>query len=143
VVTIAGLAIFWKYVVSGAQFQLFDLVFVLAFVGFGGYALISIVVVGMTNEVIMIDGTSLVVRREIPGIPWIRRFDLGQVKGLRSGLGPSPAGTWYPRNSRPPLKPCVSFDYGAKTYRFGSGLEEAETRWIVDEITRRYPIAEA
>lgn len=48
-----------------------------------------------------------------------------------------------PKGSRPPIRLSVSFDSGATTYRFGAGLEEAETRWIVDEVTRRYPIADA
>jgi hypothetical protein len=143
VILVIGAGLFWQYGLSGTQLPGPNALFLLAFVGFGGYSLISFVVGATTSEVIIVDGTSLIIRKETLSFPRAKRFDLGQVKGLRSGLGPAPAGTWYPRNSRAPLKPCVAFDYGAKTYRFGSGLEEAETRWIVDEITRRYPIAEA
>ncbi len=33
----------------------------------------------------------------------------------------------------------ITFDYGAKTFRFGSGLDEAEAKMILSEITQRYP----
>ena len=33
----------------------------------------------------------------------------------------------------------IAFDYGAKTFRFGSGLDEAEAKMILIEIAQRYP----
>lgn len=36
-------------------------------------------------------------------------------------------------------QPTVAFDYGAKTFRFGGGLEEAEAKFIVAEIINRFP----
>lgn len=33
----------------------------------------------------------------------------------------------------------LTFDYGAKTIRFGSGIEEAEAKQIFEEITQRFP----
>lgn len=36
-------------------------------------------------------------------------------------------------------QPTIAFDYGAKTFRFGGGLEEAEAKYIVAEIVNRFP----
>jgi len=33
----------------------------------------------------------------------------------------------------------IAFDYGAKTYRFGAGVDEAEAKQIVKQIVDRYP----
>lgn len=40
-------------------------------------------------------------------------------------------GTWE--------KGFIAFDYGAKTYRFGESLDEAEARQIVALIHQRFP----
>lgn len=37
----------------------------------------------------------------------------------------------------------IAFDYGAKTIRFGSGIDEAEGNMIVAEIQQRFPIYHA
>jgi hypothetical protein len=33
----------------------------------------------------------------------------------------------------------IAFDYGAKTYRFGAGVDEAEAQAIVDTLRERWP----
>jgi hypothetical protein len=33
----------------------------------------------------------------------------------------------------------IAFDYGAKTFRFGSGLDDAEAKMILAEIAQHYP----
>ena len=36
----------------------------------------------------------------------------------------------------------LAFDYGARTYRFGAGLDEAEAKQVVIAIKQRYRISE-
>ncbi len=33
----------------------------------------------------------------------------------------------------------LAFDYGAKTFRFGAGIDEAEAKQIVAEIQNKFP----
>jgi hypothetical protein len=33
----------------------------------------------------------------------------------------------------------IAFDYGARTFRFGSGVDEAEAKQILAEIQQKYP----
>jgi hypothetical protein len=33
----------------------------------------------------------------------------------------------------------LAFDYGSKTIRFGGGIEEAESKQVLSEITTRFP----
>jgi hypothetical protein len=47
-----------------------------------------------------------------------------------------------PRPSRSlNLGGTIAFDYGARTYRFGSGMDEAEARAIVAHLQSRLPNA--
>jgi hypothetical protein len=34
---------------------------------------------------------------------------------------------------------AVAFDYGAATFRFGAGIDEAEAKQIVAEIQQKFP----
>ena len=33
----------------------------------------------------------------------------------------------------------LAFDYGAQTFRFGAGVDDAEARRILEKITARFP----
>jgi hypothetical protein len=33
----------------------------------------------------------------------------------------------------------IAFDYGAQTFRFGAGVDEAEAKHILEKITARFP----
>lgn len=68
-----------------------------------------------------------------------REYALGEIRRLRvspEGLGAygfNAQRTWM-TGSR-----TIAFDYGAKTFRFGAGVDEAEAQAIVDTLQERWP----
>lgn len=90
---------------------------------------------------------NLVHRASIAGIGRTREFAGAEVKNLRSS--PQLLSAWMDRSSfTPPIfgsgNGAIAFDYGAKTYRIGSGLDEAEARQVVLMLSKQYPrMAEA
>jgi hypothetical protein len=84
-----------------------------------------------------------VIRRQIGRWGRSQEFDLTQVRDLRA------AGMFFhPWSFKASLffwgigGGNIAFDYGAKTYRFGASLEEAEARQLVKTIKERFPIPE-
>lgn len=101
--------------------------------------------VGLYNwwgrEVIRFSDEALEVRRQLFGRARVRRFERLRVSGLRFsphvfsfnsgahsmqlfGLGPG----------------SIGFDYDGETYRFGSGLQEDQSEWLIDEIRKRIAV---
>ena len=88
------------------------------------------------REIVDLDGASLSISREPIQFPPRKEFDWNSVRNLRVspivrsrrdftqliGLG------------------IVSFDYGARTFRFGTGLDEAEGAMLIEAIQRRFPV---
>jgi hypothetical protein len=98
-------------------------------------------------EELLIAQGNLVHRASIAGIGRTREFAGAEVKNLRSS--PQMLPFWMDQSSfTPPIfgsgHGAIAFDYGAKTYRVGSGLDEAEARQIVATLSKQYPrMAEA
>lgn len=88
------------------------------------------------REVIRIGSGVLAIRREVFGIGATKEYSLTEIRDLRVG----PPEYQSRRNMIP--GGTIVFDYGAKTYRFGQGVDEAEAKQLVREILSRYPIAE-
>jgi hypothetical protein len=78
----------------------------------------------------------LTMRREPIGIPLRKGYDLLNVRNLR--VVPFDESLWSRRDPWTPTGP-LAFDYGARTVRFGAGIDEAEARMIVDSIRTRFP----
>ncbi len=93
------------------------------------------------KEVILVNSQLLTTRREMGQFGRTKEFILTQIRDLRA--------------SQPIFNPAdfssglqfwglgggtIAFDYGAKTYRFGSGLDEAEAKQIVNTIKNRFKI---
>ena len=94
------------------------------------------------GEVIAVDSATLTVSPLL--VPFSRRktFDVAHVRDLRA----TPvsvdllhviflSGMYFPGL----VGGHIAFDYGAKTYRFGAGVDEAEAKQIVKQIIERYP----
>lgn len=87
-------------------------------------------------------GAGSVVRRyEIFGVGRRYECDRSHVKNLRAAFTPhnpwdfaSGIRMWGIGGG------VISFDYGARTIRFGGALDDAEGRMIVQRILERYPI---
>jgi hypothetical protein len=88
------------------------------------------------KEIVALDDEAISIRYAIGGIGWTRRFDRAEVRDLR--VSPSGAmdfwagfGWWLGGNG------TIAFDYGARTYRFARGIDEAEAKQVVAEFRRR------
>jgi hypothetical protein len=89
------------------------------------------------REVVLLRAGAIIVRHEVWGIGRSKEFDLTSVRDLRASAEPynpwgfsSGMGLWMGAKS-------AAFDYGASTYRFGPGLEEAEAKTLVELIRKR------
>jgi hypothetical protein len=88
------------------------------------------------KEVITLDEEALTIRYALGSTGWSRRFDRREVRDLRVSQSVtmdfrSSFGWWLGGNG------TVAFDYGARTYRFGRGIDEAEAKQVVAELRRR------
>lgn len=83
----------------------------------------------------------LSLRREVLGVGRTRTFDCAQVKALR--IVPQPGPLWrhlmWMHSWGILNEGILAFDYGARTYQFGAGLDEAEAKLLVAEMINRYP----
>lgn len=93
------------------------------------------------KEVIFIDSMTLTVRQELGGFGRSKEYEMKEVKNLR--LSPVPYNPW---NMSSGLQfwgiggGLIAFDYGAQTFRFGSGLAESEAQDLIDTIKKRFKI---
>jgi hypothetical protein len=89
------------------------------------------------QEVVVVRPRSLILRREILGFGRSREFDLRHVRDLRVSPSPAAARDWGAglQSWGIAIGP-LAFDYGARTYRFGGGVDEAEAKDLVRWITQ-------
>jgi hypothetical protein len=91
-------------------------------------------------EVIKVDPAGIKMRRQILGLGRTRECDGDHIRRLRAA--PIVYATTYRNNFTWEYLGLaggqIAFDYGAKTVRFGGGIDEAEARMIVDAITQRF-----
>jgi hypothetical protein len=90
--------------------------------------------------VLIINQQELTLRRELFGLVRSQEFDRKLVRELRQSVPP-----FYPWDFSSVYYfagvhggPLV-FDYGARTYRFGTGLDEAEAKVLLAAIGQRFP----
>jgi tetrahydromethanopterin S-methyltransferase subunit E len=82
-------------------------------------------------------------RRDIGGFGFDKEYDLVQMRDLRvAHLGVNPFDISSSLQLWGVGGGVIAFDYGARTYRFGAGLDEAEAKQIVTAIKQRYRIPE-
>jgi hypothetical protein len=97
---------------------------------FGVAALASLGWMLLGREVVIATDRALVLRREILGLGRDRAYDLANVKELR----------WAPSSPEPDEQHGrIAFDYGARTIRFGEGLDEAEAKVLLVRLQSRDP----
>ncbi|HEX9574576.1 MAG TPA: hypothetical protein VF994_10795 [Myxococcales bacterium] len=104
----------------------------------GAFAVYAWIWNAFGREVIELDGRALIFRREPIGLPPRKEYDLLHVRNLR--VVPFDGSIWSGRESFAGMRGGpLAFDYGAKTVRFGAGVDEAEARMILDSIRTRFP----
>ena len=91
-------------------------------------------------EVVKVDSTGIKTRRQALGLGRTREYDGDHIRRLRAA--PIVYATTYQSNFTWEYLGLaggqIAFDYGAKTIRFGGGLDEAEARMIVETILQRF-----
>ena len=91
------------------------------------------------RELVTLALGSLKIQRRVLGTGLTREYDAGRITNLR--VAP-PVPTWHQpkRNWGAFDHGMIAFEYGAKTVRFGAGVDEAEAAVIVEEIKRYYAL---
>jgi hypothetical protein len=89
------------------------------------------------REVVALRPGLLVIRRDVAGLGFSREYSVADVRHLRVSVPPSDAGRWSSpvRFGRAPG--VIAFDHGARTVRFGEGLDEAEASLLLEEMGLR------
>lgn len=106
----------------------------------GGFALYIWLWNLIGREIIEIDSESLRIKRAVGSVGPLREFSLGHVRALRvAPVGFSPFDFASGMRFWGVGGGSIAFDYGAKTYRFGSALDEAEAKQVLARIGDRLP----
>ena len=97
----------------------------------------------MGKEIVTVQGQTFKTRREGGGIGFGKEYDVQQMTNLR---------VEQPRFSPFDVSASfqlwgigggvIAFEYSAKTFRFGTGLDEAEAKQIVESLKRRLRVVE-
>ena len=103
------------------------------FLLFGGIGIFFLIWQIAGKETIIITNGLITIANGILVFSYPREYEAQHVKDLRVSQS-------FESNSPFPIEPgVIAFDYGARTYRFGRGCDEAEAKMILAEITQRYP----
>jgi len=93
------------------------------------------------KEIISVNSLSITVKRSLFGYGREKEYEMTHINNLR--VSPQPFNPW---NFSSGLQ-CwgigggvIAFDYGARTYRFGSGIDEAEATQLLEKIKERYSL---
>ena len=107
----------------------------------GGFAIYTWFRSFLGREVILINPMMLTIRQEAGKLGRSKEYELREVKSLRV----EPLAYGY-RNYSSNMQfwgmgnGLIAFDYGAKTFRFGSGVEESEAKDLVNMIRDKFKI---
>lgn len=88
------------------------------------------------KEVIQVNLQGITIRKQIFGMGRSKEYLADYIKDLR--ISPPPHNR-YRRRGFVFASGIIGFDYGAKTFRFGNGVDEAEAKLILAEIKRHSP----
>ena len=92
------------------------------------------------QEEVRVSGDDFILERRIFALRWTRFFDRAAVQFLRVTQTPPPPQWWQPRGNTNHYAHsfqntgCLAFDYGSRTVRFGSGIDDAEAFGIMDRL---------
>ncbi len=95
----------------------------------------------MGKEMVTVHGQTVKTRQDIGGFGFTKEYDLVQMRNLRTTQV-----SFNPLDLASSLQlwgvggGVIAFDYGAKTIRFGAGLDEGEAKEIVTAIKQCYRI---
>ena len=92
------------------------------------------------SERITVTTGALIIRKQVFGVGREKAFDLSEISGLRVHRDDSQSLKRTGGLSSPGIggTGTIAFDYGARTVRFATGIDEAEATMIVGELSSRY-----
>jgi uncharacterized membrane protein len=114
--------------------SLFFLPFYLMLVGFGAFGLQTFFWLLVGKEIIEANSATLKITRQIFSKKKTREYFAQDVKDLRIWEKHSLFESSIVYRKIQGEKGVIAFDYGAKTIRFGSKIDEAEAKLIISEI---------
>jgi hypothetical protein len=92
------------------------------------------------KELLEVSSYSLNIRRQMFGWGWTKAYIASDVEALRVSPRPYPVdGRRHQLKNIWNLSGPLTFDYGAKTYHLGDGVDEAEAKQIVKIILQHFP----
>jgi len=104
-----------------------------------GYVIFTVAWMLVGVEVIDVSPQGIQARRQVFGLGRTRDYDGNHIRQLRaSPMNYSAFNRSQSFESLGLAGGQIAFDYGAKTVRFGGGIDEAEARMIVDAIVQRF-----
>ncbi len=107
----------------------------------GAFAIYALLWQVLGKEIVTVHGQTFTTRRETGGFGFDKQYRLPQMTNLRS----EPA-RFNPIDFSSSLQlwgiggGVIAFEYEAKTYRFGAGLDEGEAKQVVLAIKKRFKI---
>ena len=122
--------------------------FMLAWLGVwtlgGGVAIYAWLWQVMGKEIITVRGQTLKTRRDVGGFGFDKVYDMVQMRDLRVGpISFSPVDLTASFQLWGIGGGVISFEHGARTYRFGAGLDEGEAKQVVAAIKQRFRIPDS
>jgi len=126
---------------KSASFLVILLIFVTAL---GGYLVYQFIWQLSGKEVIDISTHNIVITHAALGIRSPREFSAEHINDLRMSTTIIDVNNliflfYFGSNTIRRNIGSLAFDYGAKTYRFGAGIDEAEAKMIIAEIGNKFP----
>ena len=104
----------------------------------GGLALASTAcATWLRRDTVIIEGKSLILRKEFTVFRRERAFELSEIRNLRPAPPVHSRGAHTDHRGR---STAVAFDHRNRTYQFGVGLSEAEVMRLIKTIRSRFPI---
>jgi hypothetical protein len=94
------------------------------------------------KEIITFEHSQLTIKRKGSVFFRTKIYDMNEVKDLRvqDGLNETPMFGYRNNNFLMNMGGVMRFDYGMRTIRFGAGLEEAEGKYILQQLVEKHYI---
>ncbi len=101
----------------------------------GGWAMLTILWMLVGKEIVTVERGLLIVRLEVLGFGRTRQYSVPEMRDLRTREPPRASGGRALQAPQPSFKTgTIAFDYGARTYGFGLGLEQGEAKEVLRQL---------
>ncbi|PJZ75311.1 hypothetical protein [Leptospira neocaledonica] len=101
----------------------------------GGYVIYNIFWSLVGKEIITFSYDRLKIEKKIFQINFVKVYSMMDASDFRISTS-SPSNAWYYRNYPPYLTGLISFDYGMKTIKFATEIDEAEAKYLLEEMQK-------